>query len=232
MMFFDSYFSDLLSLVYPRLCNSCQRALISEEECICSFCRFHLPQTRLHKEYDNALTQIFWGRLPIETATALFYFQKKSKVQNLIHQFKYKGKKDIGVYLGKILGHQLTESVYYDKIDLIVPVPLHQEKQHKRGFNQSEIIARGLAFSLKKPLKNNNLIRITKTDTQTRKSRFKRWKNVETVFHVRKPDEFKNKNILLVDDVITTGSTLEACGQKLLEIEGSKLWLVTLAMAK
>jgi ComF family protein len=232
MMSPASYVNDFISLFYPRLCYACNRALIRQEECICSFCRYHLPQTNLHKEFDNAVSQIFWGRLPIETATSLFYFQKKGKVQNLIHQFKYKGKKDIGLYLGRMLGQQIKQSTFYDKTDVIIPVPLHAVKQHKRGFNQSEIIAQGISESLNKPLMVNNLVRIAKTDSQTRKSRFRRWQNVETVFHVKYPEKLKNLNILLVDDVITTGSTLESCGQKLMEVEGVKLWIATLAMAR
>lgn len=225
------YIDDFLSLFYPRLCYACNRALIKEEECICSFCNYHLPQTHFYKEKENALSQIFWGRIPIETACTLFYFHKKGKVQNLIHQFKYKGKKDIGIYLGKMLGDQLKKSMYYDSVDVIVPVPLHREKQYKRGFNQSEMISRGVAKSLNKSIVLNNLVRVTKSGTQTRKARFKRWQNVETVFKINNPKEFEHKNILLIDDVITTGATLESCGQKLLAAKGVKLWIATLAIA-
>jgi ComF family protein len=226
-----AYVHDFFSLFYPRLCNACRRSLIKDEECICTMCHFHLPRTDFFIEKENNFSQIFWGRLPIETATALFYFQKKGKVQNLIHQLKYKGKSEIGIYLGKMLGNQLSRSIYYDPVDLIIPVPLHPAKQHKRGYNQSELIARGVSQGLNLPLSTGNLVRVTKTETQTRKSKFRRWQNVETVFQINDPKKLQNKNILLIDDVVTTGSTLEACGQKLLEIQGVKLWIATLAIA-
>lgn len=223
--------SDFLSLFYPRLCNGCKRALIQDEECLCSFCRFGLPFTRFHNDRENAMTRVFWGRVDIETATALFYFQKGGTVQHLIHNFKYKGKTEIGIYLGRMLGRQLKEHPLWEPIDEIVPVPLHENKQHKRGFNQSEVFGRGIRESFGKPLHPNNLVRVTKTETQTRKSRFKRWENVETVFRVNNPEAFRGKNILLTDDVITTGSTLEACAQQLKAIKGVRVWVATIAMS-
>ncbi|MFW5687505.1 MAG: ComF family protein [Bacteroidota bacterium] len=177
------------------------------------------------------MSQIFWGRVDIETAAALLYFQKGSKVQNLIHRFKYKGKREIGIYLGQILGHRLRDHPVWQPVDIIVPVPLHQKKQQKRGYNQSEVFGRGISSSFKKPVVINNLVRIIRTDTQTRKTRFKRWENVETVFHVKDPDSFRGANILLIDDVVTTGSTLEACAQKLKEIKGVRVWVATIAMS-
>jgi ComF family protein len=228
---FKLYILGFFSLFYPRLCNSCRKALIQDEECICSFCRFELPHTSLHKERENKMSQIFWGRVTIETATSLFYFQKGGKVQTLIHQFKYKGKIDIGFYLGKLLGSQLKDHPLWEPIDLIVPVPLHDKKQHKRGFNQSEIFGKGIGTTFQRPVQTGNLVRITKTDSQTRKSRFRRWENVETVFHIKNPDAFRGKNILLIDDVVTTGSTLEACANKLLQIKGVKVWMATIAMS-
>jgi ComF family protein len=225
------FIGDFFSLFYPRLCSSCNKALISSEECICSFCRFGLPYTHLHKDRENPITAIFWGRAQIETATALFYFQKGGKVQHLIHRFKYMGKVEIGFFLGKMFGSQLIDQPLWDPVDLIVPVPLHAHKQHKRGFNQSEIFGRGISETFHKPLEINNLVRVTKTDSQTRKSRFKRWENVETVFRVNKPELLKGKNILLIDDVVTTGSTLEACIHKLREIKGTRIWVATIAMS-
>ncbi len=224
------YASDFLSLFYPRLCNGCKKALIQDEECLCSFCRYELPQTNFHKERENPMSQVFWGRVDIETATALFYFQKGGKVQNIVHQFKYKGKTEVGIYLGKILGRQLKSHPVWEPIDVIVPVPLHEKKQYKRGFNQSEVFGRGISTLFNRPVETNNLQRITRTDTQTRKGRFKRWENVETVFQVKKPDSFRGRNILLIDDVVTTGSTLEACARKLKDIKGVRVWVATIAI--
>lgn len=229
MKILSTFATDFLSLFYPRLCHACQKALVGGEECLCSFCHYHLPQTHLHKERENSVTHILWGRVDVETATSLFYFQKGGKVQKLIHQFKYKGKKDIGMYLGKLLGHQLRESPLWEPVDVIVPVPMHPRKQYKRGFNQSEIFAQGIGETLKRPLLRNKLVKVDKTDTQTRKTRFRRWENVEGVFQVNDPEAFRGKNIMLVDDVITTGSTLEACASKLKEIKGTRLWIATIA---
>jgi ComF family protein len=231
MLSFKTLFADFFSLFYPRLCQACHRALISREECICSFCLFDLPLTNLYKERENPLSKIFWGRVDMETATALFYFQKGGKIQTLVHQFKYKGKTEIGEYFGMMLGSQLLGHPVWEPIDVIVPVPLHQKKQNLRGYNQSEVFGEGISKSFRRPLVTGNLVRITKTDTQTRKTRFRRWENVESVFHVNNPEFFKGKNILLVDDVVTTGSTLEACTQKLKEIKGVKVWVATIAMA-
>lgn len=220
------------SLFYPRVCWACYQALLPAEECICTVCHYQLPQTNFHTQEDNPVSHIFWGRLPLVSATSLLYFQKHSKVQNLIHQFKYRGKKEIGLYLGNVLGRKLNESANFNNIDLIIPVPLHASKEHQRGFNQSEIISRGISESMKIDVEVKNLVKINRTDTQTKKSRFRRWQNVETVFHVHKPEKLAGRNILLVDDVITTGSTLEACGHNLLKIDGVKLWIASLALAR
>lgn len=226
-----THINDFLSLFYPRLCHSCRKALIHGEDCICTFCRFELPQTHHHKERENPVSRIFWGRVDIETATALFYFQKGGKVQSLIHQFKYRGKTEIGDHLGKMLGHKLKDHPIWDPVEMIVPVPLHAQKKHKRGFNQSEVFGRGLSKAIQRPMLVNNLVRVARTSTQTRKARFKRWENVETVFMVNKPEQLRGRNILLVDDVVTTGSTLEACAQKLKEIKGVRVWVATIAMS-
>lgn len=222
---------DFFSLFFPRGCNACGQALAKVEECICTSCHFQLPFTRFSNQKENKLTEVFWGRVPVETGSSLFYFQKGSKVQHLIHRFKYKGFREIGHYLGIIHGNELKQSEYYRDIDLVVPVPLHPKKIRKRGFNQSEIYGAGLAQSLGVELVRNGLQRIIPTGSQTRKTRFRRWENVESVFHIPDPGVFENKNILLVDDVLTTGSTIEACAQKLLEIKGTRLWVATLAIA-
>ncbi len=221
---------DFFSLFFPRACNACGKTLARGEECICTYCLFHLPHTHFSMHKENRVTEIFWGRVSIETGSALFFFQKGGKVQKLIHRFKYKGFRDIGRFLGTIHGGELKKSVFYQGLDLVVPVPLHPNKVRKRGFNQSEVYGEGIAHSLNIPLVSKALLRTIPTASQTRKTRFRRWENVESVFHIPDSGVFENKNILLVDDVLTTGSTLEACAQKLLEIKGARVWLATIAI--
>jgi ComF family protein len=223
-------FKDFLALFYPRTCNACGKTLVSDEECICTFCQYHLPKTQLHLEQENKLTQVFWGRVSIVTGTALYYYQKGGKVQHLIHQFKYRGKTDVGEHLGEVLGRSLRDTPLYSPLHMVVPIPLHPAKKHKRGFNQSEVFGRGIARAMDIPLVTDALLRVTATTTQTRKARFRRWENVESVFHVARPQALENKNILLVDDVVTTGSTLEASAQKLLAVPGTRIWIATIAM--
>jgi ComF family protein len=177
------------------------------------------------------VAQLFWGRIPIENATSFFSYKKGSNYQHLIHFIKYKGLKELGFETGRKFGLILSDSDIYNIIDVIIPVPLHPKKEKKRGYNQSEWIASGLAQSMQKPISINNLIRNLHTSTQTQKNRFERWQNVENIFTVNDANEFKNKHILLVDDVVTTGSTLEACAFELLKIENVKISIVTLGFA-
>lgn len=222
---------NVLSLFYPRGCHACGKSLVLGEECICTFCLLHLPRTNFHTEHDNPLLRIFQGRVPIKTGTALFYYQKGCKVQQLIHQFKYKGYTEIGLYLGRMMGKELLASGFCQGIDWVLPVPLHPAKLHQRGFNQSELFARGISEATGIPLLADALVKITATTSQTRKSRFMRWQNVESVFALRDGQRLENCNLLLADDVITTGATMEAAIHKLLEVPGVKVWVVAIAMA-
>lgn len=226
-----SWVRDFFALFYPDLCQACGRSLVKTETCLCTYCRFHLPKTQLHKEPENKLCQIFWGRVPIKMVTALYYFQKGSKVQHLIHEFKYKGKKEIGEFLGMELGIQLKESPYFEGLDMVIPVPLHPAKERKRGFNQSEVFAHGISKAMRIPIDTRNLLRSKPSETQTRKSRFRRWQNVETIFSLSNPVALQGKKVLLVDDVITTGSTLEACAQVLHQAKDIEVYVATLAAA-
>ncbi len=229
-MNFMLYVKNFLSLIYPVGCELCACSLVEGEDCICSTCWYELPKTDFHHDAENPLTRIFWGRVEIETGTALFYYQKGGKVQDLIHRLKYKGRQEIGHYLGKRLGQYILASPLYQKLDCIVPVPLHPLRRRKRGFNQSETFGEGLSKVLDIPLNNNALQRISATSTQTRRRRFMRWENVESVFDLHTPESLENKNILLVDDVITTGSTMEACAQTLLSAKGANIFMAAIGV--
>jgi ComF family protein len=220
-------FKDFIDLIYPNLCITCGSDLPGDERYICPKCWLDMPKTNLHQERENEIEKVFWGRFPITYATSLFYFTKGSRYQKLIHEIKYQGKKEIGRELGKRFGAQLKSSVF-SEIDYLVPVPLHKRKKRKRGFNQSEWIAKGMSETLEKPVISNNLFRITHTKTQTRKSRFERWKNVENVFHLKDKTLFEDSHILLVDDIVTTGATLEACANRILISDNVKVSIASL----
>lgn len=226
-----SYIYDFFSLFFPRVCYSCGNTLFRHEEVLCSYCLHQLPKTNFHSEADNPVSKIFWGRVNIYHASSLYFFSKGSKVQHLLHQLKYKGKKEIGIYLGKLSGMDLQKSPYYSDVDVIIPVPLHPKKQRKRGYNQSEMFARGLAESFAKPFDIRTLVRTYASETQTKKSRFKRWENVKEIFDLKSHNHLFNKHILLVDDVVTTGATLEACANMLVNIPGVKVSIATIACA-
>jgi ComF family protein len=220
---------DFIALVFPHICASCGKSLYKNEHSICTFCAYHLPKTLYHKDNANPVAKIFWGRINIFSAAAYYKFGKGSKVQHLIHQLKYKGMKEIGVSIGRLYGFDLKKAELFNTIDVIVPVPLHPKKKKKRGYNQSEAFADGLAQSLKVRTDFKTLYRGVDSQTQTRKSRFVRWQNVETIFQLREASHLQGKHILLVDDVITTGATLEACAQKLLSIPGTKVSIAAIA---
>ena len=226
-----TYLNDFISLIYPNLCAACGNVLLKNENTLCTSCLFYLPKTNYHKYKDNAVSKTFWGRINIESAASMYHFTKSGDVQNMIHKFKYNGDKEIGIYLGKMYGNELRNSDIFNKIDIIVPVPLHPKKEKKRGYNQSTVFARGLSESMHIPVNNISLIRTYASESQTKKSRIGRWENVREIFSLKYKDDLVGKNILLVDDVITTGATIEACGRLLLSIEGVKLYIVSMAIA-
>ena len=227
-----AFVHDFISLLYPRVCAACGNSLFKNEEVICTFCHYHLPKTNYHLMDDSPLDKVFWGRAQLAHTAALYNFQKKGKVQHLIHQLKYKGRMDVGIYMGKILGADLIKTEAFQDITKVIPVPLHPAKQRKRGYNQSEQIAIGLAKSMNIEMDATSFIRTFNTETQTRKSRFARWENVKEIFKVTAPDQLANRHILLVDDVITTGATLESAAHILLAIEGVKLSVACIGFAR
>jgi ComF family protein len=231
MNYIQSMLDDFLSLIYPRICKACGRNLFTYEKCICTFCLYHLPKTNFHLEEDNPVSRLFWGKAVVHSATSLYYFYKGGKVQQLMHQLKYKGQKEIGIYIGTIYGKDLLKVSLFNTAECIIPVPMHPKKQKRRGYNQSEMIAIGLSQSMKIPVDTKTLVKKAKTETQTRKSRFSRWENVKEVFELKEYNHLTNKHVLLVDDVITTGSTIESCILNLAKVPGIKISVVSMACA-
>ncbi|HSG67842.1 MAG TPA: ComF family protein [Bacteroidales bacterium] len=218
-----SFLNDFIGLIYPLVCPVCGKSLFRGEKTICTKCYHHLARSRFAKDEENPAARVFWGRVPLTRAHAAFLYTKGNAVQKLIHHFKYGGHKETGKFLGRELGKEICSIEAFNDLDLIIPVPLHPRKKKKRGFNQSEIIAEGISEAVKIPVKTDQLLRHAYTNTQTRKSKYDRWQNVEQIFRVKDIGALKGKHILLVDDVITTGATMEACIQSLLEAEGARV---------
>ncbi len=217
------------SLFFPPVCNACRGLLGETEELVCAACLAKLPRTTFHLHPENQLTRVFWGRVTLQTGTSLFYYTKGGRVQRLIHEFKYRGNLSLGLYLGRMLGTAIGGSPLYSDLDLILPVPLHPVREKERGFNQSEVFSRGISSVLGIPCQPGLLLRTLDTGSQTKRSRFGRWENVAFGFAVNDQEWLSGKRILLTDDVLTTGATLEACANSLLNVEGVKLWVATLA---
>lgn len=226
-----SIFKDFISLFYPDICASCGTILNRDEEILCLECIYSLPETNFHLFKDNPLEKLFWGKVNIESAVSFYYYSKKGKIQNIIHRLKYKGHKEIGIYLGKQYGNILKMSENFKSLDLIIPVPLHKHKQMKRGYNQAEYFAKGLSISMNIPFDNNILFRIKPSESQTYKKRYERWKNVNEIFELKDSAQLKGKHVLLVDDVITTGSTIESSAKTLLTVPDIKLSVASIAFA-
>ncbi len=223
---------DFFQLFYPNLCTTCNNKLLKGETVICSFCRHDLPIIN-HTDYkNNRVAQTFFGRIPIEKATSFLYFRKVGKTRELIHSLKYKGNQEIGVFLGSWFGEILSESNQFSDVDYIIPVPLHKKRLQERGYNQLTKFGEVLSEILNIPYNNNVLIRISSSKTQTYKERFERFSNSQTNFTLTDFTKFKNKHILLIDDVITTGATLESCCNELLKTENIKISIVTMAFTE
>jgi len=218
-------------LLYPHICIGCGSDVIDHENFLCLHCINELPHTDFAMHSNNPLEKKFWGRVALTSAMSEFYFTKESIIQNIVHEIKYNGNKNAGRYFGSSIGKSLLNSNRFNNIDVIVPLPLFEKKEKMRGYNQAEIICNGISEIINKPVIKNNVIRKVFTETQTKKHRTERWKNVENTFHVTNMYALENKHILLVDDVVTTGATLESCGAEILKIKNTLLSVATLAMA-
>ena len=227
----SSFFSisPLFHLFYPHNCIGCGNDLIDKESFLCLECFDDLPYTNFAQHANNPLEKKFWGRIALVSAMRLFYFSKETIVQNMIYELKYKGNKKAGHFFGNLIGKSLLNSNRFHA-DVLIPLPLFEKKEKMRGYNQSEILCHGISEITNQPVVKNNVIRKVFTETQTRKQRLERWKNVENIFQVKFPDELEGKHILLVDDIITTGATIDACASEILKIKKVKLSIASFAM--
>ena len=220
----------LLHVLFPHVCAGCGSDLLSEQSHLCMHCVAGLPETNFFAHAANPVEKMMWGRLPLVNAAAAYYFVKESLMQHVIHQFKYKGNRELGVQLGRMMGKYIMQSGRFNT-GALVPLPLFPDKEKRRGYNQAFVLCEGMAEVMQVPVLNDAVIRPQHTETQTKKGRVERWKNMDGKFVLHNRESISNKHVLLVDDVITTGATLEACGRELLKGENTKLSIATLCVA-
>lgn len=218
----------MLNLLFPRVCIGCQNVLSDGEKLLCITCIHNIPLANFHNLDNDFLKNKFYGRFPLVNATALIQFQKRGLTQELMHNLKYRGRKELSSFFGKWLGAELSENPNYRKITMVIPVPLHKQKLKKRGFNQVEGFGKELALALNVPYRDDILVKVSKTGSQVFKSRVLRF-GMEEMFLNQKIQEVKDHHILLVDDIITTGATLENCAIQLLKGENVKISIATIA---
>lgn len=223
--------NSIFGLFYPEICEVCSQNLMRGEKVICLICLQKLPRTGYHLLKNNPFEQRFWGKADIERATAFYFFNKKSNFQRLLHKLKYSNGKNIGVKMGKYAAAEISESADFRHFDYLIPVPLHPNKLRERGYNQSLCIAQGLAEILAVEIETDNLYRAIENPTQTKKSAYERWTNTKGIFAVKTPQLFENKHLLLIDDVLTTGSTLIACVEAIKSVCNAKVSIFALAAA-
>ncbi|MES2479933.1 MAG: phosphoribosyltransferase family protein [Bacteroidota bacterium] len=227
----QSIWSGMLHFVYPRLCIGCNKSLLDQEQILCLECANELPLTNYHHIQENETASRFAGRIKFNHATSFAYFSKDGLLQKLLHEFKYKNNKAAGVFMARRFAYALQKTDWIKEIDLLIPVPLYRSKLNERGYNQSEIIAKTLSSVLRIEIDIVSLARVTNTDSQVRKSRADRAKNMNHAFSVGNMDNLKGKHILIIDDVLTTGATIEACSAALQSVEGLQFSIATVGIA-
>ena len=226
------WFRDIADFFFPRTCRVCGKVLLHNEEYLCMQCMLDMPRTDFALDPDNAMAQLFYGKLPIERAVAYFYFTKGSDYRRLIHRIKYNGEKECGYYLGVMMARELSSTTVFEGIDYVVPVPLHRKKYRKRGYNQSEWIAQGIADELGVELSTESLVCRTQRESQTQKGIYERYLATREAFELLPDSSLVGAHVLLVDDVVTTGATLLACGEELIKGGVRQVSMATLAAAK
>ncbi len=219
------------ALLLPHRCPGCGHLLEDDRVSICLRCLAELPETGFFHQPRNPVEMLFWGRTTVDAAGSLFFFTRGSIMQRILHALKYKGNRETGIRLGRSLGEPIVRSGRFAPLDAVIPLPLHPDKLRLRGYNQAECVARGFSLNTGKPVWHDVVKRIRQTDTQTKKNRIDRWTNLSGGFSLNRPERISGKHLLLVDDVVTTGASLEACAQAILEASPAKLYIATVAYA-
>lgn len=232
IIFIDQMIKNLLNLFFPKVCVACHHLLTDNEEHICTSCRHELPLTNYHFEGDDPVKKVFYGRVKLQRATALFRFQKKGKVQTLLHNLKYRGHEQISEFLGSWLGSELVQSNNYEDVDIVIPVPIHKRKRRIRGYNQVSKFGEEIAKSLNADYDESILVKKRRTTSQVFKQRESRWNRSEESLELNNWEQLSGRHILLVDDLITTGSTIEACSNVLQKAHDIKISVASMAIAE
>lgn len=217
-------------MLLPPVCFGCNAHLIRGEQHLCTVCRNDLPLTDYTFNDENPIDRIFYGRINVKKASSFLFFSESGIVKQLIHHLKYKNQEQIGVFLGDWYGSILKNDRSLGKIDAVVPVPLHKKKLNKRGYNQVAKFAQRLAFHLNADYADQILVKTANTKTQTTKGRLGRWQGDKALYELTDSNFLKNKNVLLVDDVITSGATMEICSKALLESKGITVQITSMAV--
>lgn len=229
MQYSKTYLSSFLHLFYPHNCEGCGSDVLPGSQFLCARCMHRLPETGFFSKPDNPVEKLFYGRSSVRHAGAAYYFTKNSLLQHILVQLKYRNNKEAGYFLGRMMGHAFTRSERFSGVDLLIPLPLNHKKEQMRGYNQAELICTGVSEVWRKPVCNNAVMRTRFTETQTKQNRISRWQNMDGVFEITNPAIIAGKHILLIDDVITTGATLEACGSVIQKVQGAELSIAAAA---
>ncbi len=224
---FKPWLSAFIHLIYPHNCEGCGTDILNDNSYLCTKCLYQLPQTGFIANANNPVEKKLYGRIKVEQAGAGFYFTKDGLLQHLVGQLKYKNNKEMGLYLGRLLGHQLQSTHRFDEVEALIPLPLNEKKLSKRGYNQAEIICEGIASVWNKPIITDAVIRLIDTATQTNKSLTDRWDNIEGAFAIADASKIEGKHVALIDDILTTGASIESCGHELLKVKGVRLSVIS-----
>ncbi len=226
------YITDFVSLFFPQSCLGCRRSLVSQEEYLCTHCQYGLPYTFFHLDRNNRAAKSLWGRIPVEMVVSCFYFTYGSPIQQILHSIKYRNRYRAAEFFGRLYGAELIDTKMFADATLIIPVPLHRKRRVQRGYNQSEHFGKGLSESMGIKMDSSVLKRVGHRKSQTGKNRYERYENTQGIFKMLRQKDVVNRHVILVDDVLTTGATLEACANTLLEVKGVKVSIITLAYTK